>query len=699
MMHDYPLQDEVADCGLVCLAIASQRLGAGVELATLRRRYPTSSRGLTMREVRDIATHMGMTGRAVSCEIEELAQLRTPAILHWGFQHFVVLVKAGRSRLVIYDPARGRIVPTATELSQQFTGAALELGASPEFKRRSAPSELATASWFRFGRETWSPLLQILLLSVLLQIYMVATPFFIQLAVDEAALKGDAQLLTVLAWGFGLFCVFNACASLLRGVLVARLTSALGWDMTTRLFRHMVRLPLPWFQRRRLADVLSRFDAIGPVRDLVSGTLVSAVVDGILAIVTLAAMAFVSLPLSLVTLGGLLLYALTRLAALPLNMKFGGAAMMARIAENGKRIETVRAIQTLKVMGAENERELQWSSKLADSLRLDQRLTLTNLSFSTIQSLLDGLLRIVLTWMGVRAIIDGQMTIGVLYAFLSYQTQFSAKAALLVDQYIKWRTTGLYSHRLADIVLTPKEQDIDAPAAAGIGIEIAGGIELRALAFAYAPHERPVFAHLSLRVAPGEFVAIVGPSGAGKSTLLKVICGLYPASAGEVLLDGQPLAAWGPKAVRRALGVVMQDDELLSGTIAENVAFFDESIDMDWVWHCLRTAALAGDVTAMPLRAETPVGDMGAALSGGQKQRLLLARALYRRPRLLVLDEATSHVDAACEGAINAALKALRITRIVVAHRKETIAAADRVIRLEHGRIASGAGTSSMTEV
>ncbi|QJE01013.1 peptidase domain-containing ABC transporter [Massilia forsythiae] len=697
-MHDYPLQDEVADCGLVCLAVASQQLGVGVDLATLRRLYPMSSRGLTMREVRDIATHMGMTGRAVSCEIEELAQLRTPAILHWGFQHFVVLVKAGRSRLVVHDPAVGRITPTAKELSQQFTGAALELRASPEFKRRSAPSELATASWFRFGRDTWSPLLQILLLSVLLQIYMVATPFFIQLAVDEAALKGDAQLLSVLAWGFGLFCAFNACASLLRGVLVARLTSALGWDMTTRLFRHMVRLPLPWFQRRRLADVLSRFDAIGPVRDLVSGTLVSAVVDGILAIVTLAMMAFVSLPLSLVTLGGLLLYALTRLAALPLNMKFGGAAMMARIAENGKRIETVRAIQTLKVMGAENERELHWSQKLADSLRQDQRLTLANLSFSTIQSLLDGLLRIVLTWMGVRAIIDGQMTIGVLYAFLSYQTQFSAKAALLVDQYIKWRTTSLYSHRLADIVLTPKEKDIDAPPACA-GIEIAGGIELRGLAFAYAPHERPVFSNLSLRVAPGEFVAIVGPSGAGKSTLLKVLCGLYPASAGEVLLDGQPLAAWGPKAVRRGLGVVMQDDELLSGTIAENVAFFDEAIDMEWVWHCLRTAALAGDVMAMPLRAETPVGDMGAALSGGQKQRLLLARALYRRPRLLVLDEATSHVDAACEGAINAALKALKITRIVVAHRSETIAAADRVIRLEHGRIAFGSTASRMTEV
>jgi ATP-binding cassette subfamily B protein RaxB len=684
-MPTYLLQDELADCGLVCLAIAAKQLGSNVELSTLRRRYPTSARGLTLREVKEIATHMGMIGNAISCEIDELPQLKTPAILHWGFQHFVVLEKVGRRGATIYDPAVGRLTPSQRELSEKFTGVALELSAGQEFKRRRQPSELAMSSWFTFTRGSLAPLVQVLLLSIVLQVYVVASPFYIQMAVDEAALKGDVQLLSVLAWGFGLFCVFNAGATFLRGLLVTKLTTMLSWDMTSRLFRHMIRLPLPWFQRRRLADVLSRFDAIGPVRELISGALISSIVDGILAVVTVIMMALVSIPLCLMTVGALVVYVLTRLVALPLNLKLGAAAMMAKIDENGTRIESIRAIQTLKVMGAESERELQWSGKFAESLKRDQNVALSNLSFSTVQSLVDGLLKTVLIFMGIWAVIEGQFTIGGLYAFLSYQSQFSTKAAGLVDQFIKWRLTSIYSYRLADIVLTPKEKDIDVPPVGGD--QIRGLVELRSLSFAYAPHEKPVFLNLSFNIQPGEFIAIIGPSGAGKSTLLKVICGLYPPSVGEVLLDGQSLSVWGPQAVRRNLGVVMQDDELLSGTIAENVAFFDEAIDMQLVWECLRKACLAEEIKAMPLRAETLIGDMGDALSGGQKQRLLLARALYRRPRLLILDEATSHVDLALETAINNTLKELNVTRIIVAHRKETIAAASRVIRLEHGRI------------
>lgn len=261
------------------------------------------------------------------------------------------------------------------------------------------------------------------------------------------------------------------------------------------------------------------------------------------------------------------------------------------------------------------------------------------------------------------------------------------KAGALFEQVINWRMTDMYSYRLADIVLTKKEEGIDAPATGRPAIQ--GALEFKNLSFAYAPTDPLVFGGISLKIRAGEFVAIVGPSGAGKSTLLKVLCGLYPASQGEVLVDGHPLSWWGPKTVRGALGVVMQDDELLAGTIAENVAFFDDQIDMAKVWQCLTQAAFFEDVQYMPMRAETIIGDMGSSLSGGQKQRLLLARALYRNPRILVLDEATSHLDLRRESAINTSLQSLRITRIVVAHRQETIDAADRIICLDNGRIVS----------
>lgn len=467
-------------------------MGANVDMALLRRTYQISSRGMTLKEIRDIATDLGMVGRAVSCEINELRDIKCPAILHWGFQHFVVLEHVQRDKVIVNDPAVGKRTLGLEEVSKKFTGVALELTPTAQFVKRKQASPLSLSSWFRVVPEMYTPLAQIILLSILLQVYVIASPFYIQLSIDQAALKGDHDILMVLALGFGLFCIFNSGASLLRGIVTTKLTALLNWDMTLRLFRHMLRLPLPWYQRRRLADILSRFDAIGPVRDLMSSALVAVVVDGMLAIVTLIMM-------------------------------------------------------------------LAFSVKLTLSM------------------------------------------------------------------------TDIYSYRLADIVLAEKEQGIDDYRSGQAVIN--GDFELHNLSFSYSPQEMPVFRNISLKIAAGEFVAIVGPSGAGKSTLLKVLCGLYPASHGEVHLDGRSLASWGPRAIRRSLGVVMQDDELLSGSIAENVAFFDEQIDMDEVWACLSHASIADDVAKMPLRVETLIGDMGSSLSGGQKQRLLLARAVPQATR------------------------------------------------------------------
>ena len=680
-------QSEAAECGLACVALVLASHGAPVDIAELRRKHHVSSRGLTLREVADIAAANALVTRALRCELDELRQLRCPAILHWGLQHYVVLERVRGTSVRISDPASGRSDLGLDELSRFFTGVALELAPAPEFKRRKQQSPLSLWSWFRLAPGMRAALGQILLLSLLLQVYVVASPFYMQLAIDQAALKGDHGLLMSLAVGFGLFALFNAGAEALRGIVTLRLSALLNWDMTLRLFRHMVRLPLPWFQRRKLADVLSRFDSIAPVRDLISGSLVTTAVDGLLTVATLVMMFVFAPQLAWVVLAAVLLYLLVRLAALPISIRLGMEALGARIAENGKRIETVRAIQTVKVMGAENARESDWANKFAATIRREQAQNVANLCFAGIHGLLESGVTVILIYLGARAVMDGAMSIGLLYAFMSYQTQFSTRASALFDQIIHWRLTDMYSYRLADIVLTPKEPRIDEASVAQPHIE--GALQFIDLGFAYAPQEPPILRQVSFMIEPGEFVAIVGPSGAGKSTLLKVLCGLYPASVGQVLLDGRSLESWGPKATRRALGVVMQDDELLAGTIAENVAFFDEQIDVQRVWTCLEQAAIAQDILKMPMRIETFIGEMGSNLSGGQKQRLLLARALYRQPRILVLDEATSHLDMRRESEINAALKALTITRVIVAHRRETIAAADRVITIDHGTVVS----------
>lgn len=678
-------QTEIAECGLVCLAIASGLLGAHLDLAKLRRSHPVSPRGLTLKEIADIANVLDISARGVRCDMEELGDLTCPAILHWGLNHFVVLERVSRGKVYIIDPASGPATLSMPEASKRFTGVALELSTTPAFKRQPTPSPLKLTSLLQLTPQIVNGLLQTLLLSVVLQVYVVASPFYMQLAIDEAALKGDGDLLIALAIGFALFALFNAGAEALRGVALQRVSSLLSWDMTRRLFHHMVRLPLPWFQRRKLADALARFDSLNPVKTLIASGLVGALIDGLLSLVTLGMMLAFAPLLALFTLVGLLLYAALRLASIPLTMQLGAASIAASIAEQGSRIETLRAMQTIKVMAAEADRERGWSNKFAALVQATQANAFATIGFSTAQRLFDAITMVVIIYLGARAVIDGKMTVGVLYAFTAYRSQFLARTQSLFEQVVSWRLLDLHTYRLADIALHPLEPNIDRPVS-GLA-EIQGRLELRGVAFAYAPHERAVFRNVDMCVEPGEMVAIVGPSGAGKTTLLKVICGLYPTSAGEIWLDGLPLTAWAPRAVRQALGVVMQDDELLPGSIADNVAFFDEQVDATHLWECLQGAAMAEEVRAMPMQADTLVGDMGSSLSGGQKQRVLIARALYRKPRILVFDEATSHLDLANEKVIGDTLARLKITRIIVAHRRETVARADKVFEFRAGQL------------
>lgn len=677
-------QTEAAECGLVCLAYASSKFGAHLDMPELRRKFPISSRGLTLRQLTDIATELDLQARAVRCEPDELKDLKLPAILHWGFNHFVVLDKISGDRVVLHDPAKGRVRLTLTDLRSQFTGVALELSEAPKFRRRREKSPLSILSWIRITPALYSAFGQVLLLSVLLQVYVVASPFYMQLAIDQGALKGDRALLLTLAIGFGIFGLFNVGAGYLRNLATQQITTHLGWDMGLRLFQHMIRLPLGWFQRRRLADTISRFESLRPIRDLISGALISSLIDAVLATTTLAMMFIFSWKLALCVCASLAIYIAIRLGSLPASLRMSGEALTADIQENSKRIETIRAIQTIKVMSAENVQTGQWSNKYAESLGRTFKAATYNTSVATTHHVFEVIISTLIIYAGALSIIENRMTVGILYAFMAYKGQFSGAVSNILEQAIQWKLSDIYSYRLADIVLTPREEGVDR-----LEINephISGLLEVDGLSFRYAPYEPLVFKNLTFTVQPGEFVAIVGPSGVGKSSLLKVLCGLYPPFAGEVRLDGRPLASWSTRTVRSNYGVVMQDDDLLSGSIAENVAFFDEHIDMARVWRALEAAALKNEVMALPMKVETFVGDMGGALSGGQKQRLIIARALYRNPRVLLMDEATSHLDQANEALINAELHKLSITRIVIAHRIETIRAADRIFDMATGQ-------------
>ncbi len=673
-------QAEAAECGLASLAMIAGFHGYDVDLATLRRRFGLSMKGMTLRTMIDIAGAIGLSARPVRCEPVEVADLRLPAVLHWGTNHFVVVEAATRRRVTISDPAHGRMTLSLETVDAMFTGIALELTPTTGFQRARERNPLKLGTLMSFGGGVSRALAQTVLLSLFVEAMLLATPFYLQFTIDEAVVKGDHGLLNVLALAFGLVLAFRVGAGALRGLTTQFVSNVVAFDMKGRIFNHLVRLPLDWFQKRQVGDVQSRFWAVKSIQAFVAQGALTGVLDGVLGTLVVGLMLLYSPLLTAIVVASIAGYALIRVATFALSKRFAADAIVTDAREQTRFLETLRAAQTIKAAGSENIRETQYRNAAAASINAQIRAGNINIGYSAASQGLNGLTDLLVIFLGARAVIGGEMTIGMLTAFLAYKGQFVSRFNNLVEQLFAWRLLDLQLERLADVVMTPKEARIDFGGHEGT---VDGTIECRNLGFRYAFGEPMVFQNVSLMVRPGECVAIVGASGCGKSTLARLITGLYAATAGDVLIDGRPLSNWSNRSLRSQISYVSQDDQLLAGTIAENIAFFADRIDLPQVEASARAACIHDEICAMPMGYESLVGDMGSSLSGGQKQRVLIARALYRKPRILVMDEATAHLDLRNERAIAQALASLTVTRIVIAHRPETIAAADRVVSLD----------------
>jgi ATP-binding cassette, subfamily B, bacterial CvaB/MchF/RaxB len=678
-------QAAATECGLACLAMIASYYGQHRDLNALRREYPVSLKGATLAMVMDIAAKLGLAGRPLRLEMEQLPSLRTPAILHWDMNHFVVLRRVGRSGLTIHDPAFGARRFGFAEVSKHFTGVALELTPNGGFRAHRAAPKLSLFDFFGRVSGLAPALIQTLVLSLVLQLYVLASPFYMQIVVDNAIAKDDHDLLLVLALGFALFLAINTGATLIRAKLLTSAQATLAFQMGTGLFRHLLRLPMSYFEKRHVGDLVSRFTSTEPVRTLLAEGLVTALIDGAMAVLT-AAMMFLYRPsLGLVVLAALALYLGLRGAFYHLMRRRTLDLIEAKSRESTTFIETMRAVQSIKIFTRETERCAVWMNRYAEVVRAEASTSLLKQIFQIANSLIFGLENVIVIYLGAQAALAGEMTVGMLFAFISYKQQFVDKAARLVERAIEYRMLDLHLDRLSDIARAEPEQAHSRPIAYQQPIE--GNIEIRDLCFRYAEGEPFVLRNVNLSIRASEYVAITGPSGCGKTTLLKVILGLLEPTSGEILVDGVPLRILGHEAFRKSIGVVMQDDQLLSGSIADNICFFDESFELEHMMHCAELAGIHEEICRMPMAYNSLIGDMGTSLSGGQKQRILLARAVYRRPRLLFMDEGTSHLDIATERQVTAAVKALGLTRVIIAHRPETIASAPRRLALWNGEL------------
>jgi ATP-binding cassette subfamily B protein RaxB len=673
-------QAETAECGLASLAMIAGYHGHDVDLASLRRQFPLSMNGTTLRTLIDVAGAIGLGSRPIRCEPGELGLLRLPAILHWGTNHFVVLRAMHRGKAVIHDPALGLLTQTPAELSQRFTGIALELAPTAAFQPKRERNPLRLGTLISFGPDTMRAFLQTALLSLLIEVLLLSAPFYLQFVIDDAILKANANLLKVLAISFALLLLFRIVALALRGLSTQFIANTLSFEMKARLFHHLIRLPLDWFQKRQVGDIQSRFVAVKAIQTFIAQGALAGMLDGLLGIAVLVLMFLYSPLLAFIVLGSIGTYALLRATTFSLTRRYAADVIVTDAREQTRFLETLRAAQTIKSAGSETVRETQYRNSVAASINAQLRAGNINIGSLTGEQALSGLTDILVVYLGAQQVIATELSVGMLTAFLAYKTQFVARSTSLIEQMFAWRLLDLQLERLSDVALAPREERIDNGGYEG---PITGQIQCQGISYRYAFGEKLVIAGLSLTVEAGECVAIVGASGCGKSTLAKILTGLFQPSSGDVLIDGRPLRHWNNRCLRRQISFISQDDQLLAGTIAENIALFDDNVDMVRVRECATTAQISSEVEAMPMGYESLVGDMGSSLSGGQKQRLLIARALYRQPRVLVMDEGTAHLDISNERAVSAALARLTITRVVIAHRPETIAAADRVVSLD----------------
>jgi ATP-binding cassette, subfamily B, bacterial CvaB/MchF/RaxB len=679
-------QTEIAECGLASLTMVANFYGLDVDLGTMRRRFTPSSRGAALRTIIDIADCIGLTPRAVKVPLEQLSALHVPAILHWDMNHYVVLERVRGDKALIHNPDGRAGWMALAEISDHFTGVALELRPGADFAPGKQHERLHLSQLWRQMTGMKRALAQILLLSLVLQAFVLASPYYMQIAIDSALPALDNDLLSVLALGFGLFTVLNAAAALLRSFVLLVAGTTLGFALAANIARRLFRLPIDWFEKRHTGDILSRFQSIEPIRHILTQGAVAAIVDGAMAVLTLALMLWYSVLLTGIALVAFALYAIVRLISFSFEREAQAAAIITSGKEQSVLIETVRGMTTLRLFGRETLRHALWQTRLADATNAHVRVARIGIWQSSANMLIFGLETIVTIWLAVGMVINGAgFSVGMVFAYIAYKTQFVGKAAALMDQVIAFRMLALHLERLSDIALAPEDQSFGN--SADTRNTLVGRIELRDIFYRYAPSDPLVLNGISLIIEAGEHVAITGPSGGGKSTLVKLLLGLVEPDSGVMLVDGQPLARFGYKTYHDQVTAVLQEDSLFAGSLADNIALFDDDIDRDRIVTVSRAAAIHDDIAAMPMGYETLVGDMGSALSGGQKQRVLLARALYRRPKILIMDEGTAHLDAAHEQQVNAAIGTMGITRIIIAHRHETIAAADRIITIVAGKI------------
>ena len=672
------LQSEAPECGIACVAMVASYHGHRTDLAAMRVRLAPSMKGVTLQHIAAIAQTMKLAPRGVQAPLEALGKLRLPAILPWDMNHFVVLTKADGRRITVLDPARGKRVLPLAEASRHYTGVAMEFAPAEGFTRQDERERITAWQLLAAAGGLGGAIAQVMLLSLALEVFAVASPFFVQLVIDRVIVGRDRDLLTLLGLGFSLLVLMQVATTSVRAWLGVYLSTHLNLRLLDTLFGQLLRLPLAWFEKRHIGDIFSRFKSVDAIQRTLTLAFVETLIDGVMVLLTLAVMFWYSGVLTAIVIAAAAAYGLVRWVFYGPQRRAADEQIAHEAKSNTHFIETLRGMLAIKLNLREAQRRTAYQNLVVEHTNAGVKVQNLAIVQRAANGLIFGLENVAVIWLAALLVMDGRFSVGMLFGFLAFKLLFITRISNLVDKAIEFRMLDLHAERIADIALAEPERAAAASVAPGT---TPLAIEARDLGFAYGI-EGFTFRNVDFLARPGETVAIVGPSGAGKTTLVKVLLGLLDRTEGVLTYAGRDARDWDRAAYRGRIGVVLQDDQLFVGTLEDNISFFDPQHDPERVRECAGLAGIAEDIEAMPMQYNTIVGSLGVALSGGQKQRVLLARALYRRPEVLFLDEAFDQLDLAREREITERLKSLGMTLVIVSHRPETVRAVDRTVRL-----------------
>lgn len=678
-------QLSATDCGAAALSMVLRYHGREIPLNEIRQSLGVGRNGTTAAALLRAGRLYGLRGRGVRAEIDDLSSLPPGTILFWEFAHYVVMDRVADTYVKIVDPAAGRRRVPIAKFRRAFTGVALIFEPTEEFKPGSAKPERAWAL-LKEILDRRGLLLRILSISGLIQILSAAMPLLTGVLIDRVVPNRDYSLLVILAAGYVVFQVFGTLATFIRAHLLLYLQTQVEASFTLRFLDHLIDLPYSFFQQRTSGDLMMRLGSNASIKEILTSTTLSTLMDGFMVSLYLVLLMLVNVPLTLVIMAvaaGRILFVVV--------MRHKQRELLAENLEITARsqthqVEMLSGMETLKAMGLEHRAAENWANLFVDGLNVSVQRGRLDAVFNTLQNVLSTASTLAVMFYGTFLVLRGTFTLGTMVAFSALAAGFFGPLTNLISAGVQFQMLESYLERINDVINTAPEQRAGSAALAG---PLKGAIALDHVSFRYAKSDPLTLEDVSLAVTPGSRVALVGRTGSGKSTLARLMAGLYEPSSGRILFDDRDLQTLDLRSVRSQLGMVTQETQLFGGSVRQNIALAEPQMGLDRVIQAAKLACIHDDIVAMPMGYETILADRGLSLSGGQRQRLALARALACRPAILVLDEATSHLDAVTEELVNHNLKSLNCTRVVIAHRMNTIRDANLIVLVEGGSIVS----------